>query len=57
MEKQFTSLDLSLKYCNNCGSTSHCGTRLMRTERRYEVEGAEEYEIEVCGHCRCKECN
>jgi len=42
--------------CNNCGCDSHCGTRFKRTEKGYEAEGSNEYEIEVCGQCRCKEC-
>lgn len=42
--------------CNNCGNDSHCNTKLNRTEQHYEVDGGEEYEIEVCRQCRCKAC-
>ena len=42
--------------CNNCGCDNHCGTRTTRTEHMYQAEGGDEYEIEVCGQCRCKEC-
>ena len=42
--------------CNNCGGDSHCETRTTRTEQQYEVDGGKDYDIEVCGQCRCKEC-
>ena len=42
--------------CNNCGGDCHCETRSTRKEYEYPSEGGKEYEIEVCGQCRCKEC-
>ena len=41
------------KYCLNCGHKCHEGVVLTRRERTYPSEGGEEYELEVCRHCRC----
>ena len=46
-----------MSYCLNCGNECHEGKVLTRTEKTYEVEGAKEYEIEVCKNCRCKACS
>lgn len=42
-----------MTYCQNCGHNSHCGAPLWREERDYDDEP---YQIKVCEHCRCKEC-
>ena len=42
--------------CKNCGCDSHCGKNCKRKEKYYPVDGAKQYEIEVCKHCRCDAC-
>ncbi len=44
-----------MSYCLNCGNECHEGKVLTRTEKTYAVEGAKEYEIEVCKYCRCED--
>ena len=46
---------MSNSYCLNCGNECHEGKVLTRTEKTYAVEGAKEYEIEVCKYCRCED--
>lgn len=48
----------SMNNCQNCGHQSHCGTSLWKEVTDYPIEQQTEYrQIEVCKHCRCKECS
>ena len=42
--------------CKNCGCDCHCGKTCRRKEVGYPIDGSNEYEIEVCKHCRCDAC-
>ncbi len=41
--------------CNNCGHNSHCGVPLYETSKVDDT--GEEYQYEVCRHCRCDDCS
>ena len=48
--KKMMSDEWGITYCKNCGHESHCGQPLIKDVDKSGTP------IEVCKHCRCKNC-